>query len=346
VFRPLSLLIVPAARWRPGQPAIPRTALVPMADHVRLAMGAAAGAIEAAIEGRTTGDGELTSRLGRSLWREAATILSETAIPATWDTTELGDLNYRRLVAVIAPLLAEAATLDRLRAEAATGLLPPPRGAIGAMLSRIARANAAALPMMIAVLLDCLPEAAELLPATYIGSEATAARAAMDDATELLLHQLDQEYATETRIASGTLADAGAAVGRTATLLKHLNIAAANPRQRERLRAVRQHLDAECKARFASGLQDELLVPLQHLGVALAPADIAAMEAAARGLRVLETEGRVIGGGATYDVLLSKAAVAIKDNAMLDRLSAADQLRLIEILNGPDAALAMLDQLS
>jgi hypothetical protein len=344
MFHPLSLLIVPAARWRPGQQAIPRSALVPMADHVRLAMGAAAAEIEAEIEGRTTADVELASRLGRSLWPRAATILAGTGIPATWDATELGDLNYRKLAAVIAPLLAEAATLDRLRAEAATGLLAPPRGAIGAILSRVARANAAALPMMIAVLLDCLPEAAELLPATYTGSEATAARTAMDDATELLLHQLDQEDATETQIAAGTLADAGAAVGRIAALLKHLNIAEAKPRQRERLRAVRHRLDAECKARFASGLQDELLAPLQLVGIAPAPADIPALEAAARGLRVLETEGRVIGSGAAYDLLLNKAADAIKDSAMLDRLSGADQLRLIEILSGPDAALALLDQ--
>jgi hypothetical protein len=110
------------------------------------------------------------------------------------------------------------------------------------------------------------------------------------------------------------------------------------------LRAVRHRLDAECKARFASGLQDELLAPLQLVGIAPAPADIPALEAAARGLRVLETEGRVIGSGAAYDLLLNKAADAIKDSAMLDRLSGADQLRLIEILSGPDAALALLDQ--
>ena len=115
------------------------------------------------------------------------------------------------------------------------------------------------------------------------------------------------------------------------------------PRQRDRMRAVRQRLEADCKARFASGLEEELLAPLQRLGIAPAPADIPALESAARGLRVLETEARVVGSGSTYDLLLGKAAEAIKDDAMRDRLSRSDQIRLVEILSGPDAALAMLD---
>jgi hypothetical protein len=91
-------------------------------------------------------------------------------------------------------------------------------------------------------------------------------------------------------------------------------------------------------------LQDELLAPLQRVGVPLDLATIPALESAARGLRVLETEGRVISSGSAYDVLLGSAADAIKGSAMRDRLGLADQIRLVEILSGPDAALAMLDQ--
>jgi hypothetical protein len=80
------------------------------------------------------------------------------------------------------------------------------------------------------------------------------------------------------------------------------------------------------------------------VGIAPTPADIPALEAAARGLRVLETEGRVVGSGSTYDMLLDKAAEAIKDRSMQDRLSRVDQIRLVEILNGPEAALTMLDE--
>jgi hypothetical protein len=344
LFHPLDLLIVPPARWRPGQHAIPRTALMPMAERVRLRMGAAATAVETELTGATTADHPLISRLGRSLWPTAAGILADVAVPPTWDGTGLGDVNYRSLAGAVAALLSEAATVDALAADAATGLLRPGPEAIAAMLSRVALANKAALPMMIAVLLDRLPEAADLLPAAHSGPEADAMHAAMDDAADLLLRQLDEEDGTATRIAAGSLADAGTAVSKMAALLNHLETANVEPRRREQLRATRQRLEAHCKARFASGLQDELLAPLERLGIAPAPTDIPALESAARGLRVLEIEGRVVGSGPTYDLLLGKAAEAIKDGAMRDRLSRADQFRLVEILVGPDAALAMLDQ--
>jgi hypothetical protein len=344
IFLPLDLLIVPPARWRPGQQAIPRTALVPITEHVRLTKGPALAAVETEIDGRTVADTELISTIGRSLWPEVARILTETGPPKTWDATELGDKNYRPLANTVAALLAEAPALDTLHADAATGLLPPPREAIEAMLSRVARMNPDALPMMIAVLLDRLPQAAELLPTLHLSAEAEAVHAALDEAAEVLLRQLDLEDAVETRIATGTLADAGGAAGRMAALLKHLDTPGADQRRRDRLRAVRRRLEADCKARFASGLQDELLAPLQYVGIAPTPADIPALEAAARGLRVLETEGRVVGSGSTYDMLLDKAAEAIKDRSMQDRLSRVDQIRLVEILNGPEAALTMLDE--
>jgi hypothetical protein len=344
MFYPLDLLVVPAARYRLGQQAIPRSALTPMADHIRLLMAAKGAAIEAEIIDRSTADTALISRLGRSLWPAAAHILADTAIPDTWDATELGDAAYRSLAGMVGALLAEAAALDTLCSDAATGLLPPAPEEVEAILSRVARANRTALPMMIAMFLDRLPETVELLPPAQKGPEAMAIHAAMDDAAGLLLRQLDQEEGTEKRIAAGTLAEAGAAVHRIATLLRHQDSPNANPRRRDQLGMVRQRLAAGCKARFASGLQDELLAPLQRVGVPLDLATIPALESAARGLRVLETEGRVISSGSAYDVLLGSAADAIKGSAMRDRLALADQIRLVEILSGPDAALAMLDQ--
>ena len=83
--------------------------------------------------------------------------------------------------------------------------------------------NPAALPMMITLLLDRLPEAAGLLPQAREGQAAAAIQAAMDKAADLLLGQLGQlAGGTEARIAAGTLAEAGAAAGRIATLLTHL----------------------------------------------------------------------------------------------------------------------------
>ena len=91
-----------------------------------------------------------------------------------------------------------------------------------------------------------------------------------------------------------------------------------------------------------SGLEDDLLMPLQALGSPSDATDITSLEAAARGLRVLEHEGRRIGSGPLYDTMLEKASEAIKGTAMRDRLTGADQVRLVEILSGPDAALSLL----
>jgi hypothetical protein len=344
MFRSLERLIVPAARWRPGQNVLPRTALRPMAEHVRLAMGAAATGIEAEIAGRTTADTALIVRLGRSLWPAAAAILADAAIPNGWNSTALGAAVYRPLADSVAALLAEAPALDALCSDSVADLLPPTAATIAALLRRVAKSNRAALPMMITLLLDRLPEAAGLLPTAREGSHAAAIQAATDEAADILLGQLDQPAGgIETRVGAGTLADAAAAAGRIATLLTHLETPTAKPERRDRLRAMRQRLNAGCKARFVSALQDELLAPLQHGGAASDPVDVLALEAAARGLRVLESEARAVGGGSTYDLLLGKAAEAIKGDAMRDRLAPVEQIRLVEILSGSDAALAMFD---
>ena len=342
LFHPLDRLIVPAARWRPDQKALPRTALRPMADHVRLAMGAAATAIDAEIAGHTTAETALIARLGRSLWPAAAPILGGNVIPDTWNTTALGATAYRSLAGSVAALLAEAPALDALCSASVADLLPPTAETVAALLARVAKANQAALPMMITLLLDRLPEAAGLLPTAREGQQAAAIQAAAEEAADLLLAQLDQPAGgIQMRIAAGTLLEAGAAASRVATLLTHLETPDAKPLRRDQLRAVRQRLNAGCKARFVSALEHELLAPLQHRAD---PMDIAALETAARGLRVLESEARAVGGGSIYDLLLRKAAEAIKADATRDRLTPVEQLRLVEILSGSDAALAMLDQ--
>lgn len=344
MFHPLDLLIVRAARWRPGIHLIPRSAVKPMAEHVRRAMGTAAVAVGSGIAGRTTADIDAISEIGAVLWPRAAAILADPAVADGWGESGLGAELYRPLADSVAALLAEAPMLDRLDLDAASGLLADKPEAIGAMLCRVAGAHRPALAMMIAVLLDRLPEAADVLPAARRGVAQSVMRDATDAAADLLLRQLEQQQGTEARIAAGTLADGGLAAARIASLLKHLGLAEPGGRRAERLRAARRHLAAACKARFAAGLQEELLAPLGRIGIASTAADMAALEAAARGLRVLEAESRMVGNGATYDLLLSKATEAITAETMQGRLSRTDQLRLVEILAGSDAALALLEQ--
>jgi hypothetical protein len=338
IFHPLKPLIVMAARWRIGQQAIPRTVIMPIANHVRLAMGAAGVAIETRMAGRTTADTELIVRLGRSLWPAAAEILTGSAIPETWAATQLGDNIYRPLADILAAVLAEAAALQTLCAETATGLLPPRLEVVEAFLNRVARMNPWALPMMIVLLLDSVPQAAGLL----LPARTTTVQHAMKEAADILLRQLSYEDGIEARIGKARLSDAGTATSRIVALLAHLSDVPTKYTPRNQLRMLRQRLDASCAARFASGLRDELLTPLRRLTVFPDPDQILALETAARGLRVLATEARSIGSGVAYDRLLSQAAAAIKDDAI--KLALTDRLRLIEILASPAAALAMLNQ--
>jgi len=69
----------------------------------------------------------------------------------------------------------------------------------------------------------------------------------------------------------------------------------------------------------------------------------AALETAARRLRALETEGRRIGSGDTYDALLRQAAASVTVAGAGEARSLAHTVRLVEILAGPEAALALLE---
>jgi hypothetical protein len=59
-----------------------------------------------------------------------------------------------------------------------------------------------------------------------------------------------------------------------------------------------------------------------------------------------EVEARTIGSGADYDLLLRRATDMIKAGKLGGNLGTVDQIRLVELLAGPEAALAMLGSFS
>ena len=342
IFTPLDPLIVPGSRWLAGQDTIPRVVVTPIADHIHRLMGTEVQAIEAEIAGKSNPDTDLIARLGRSLWPKAARILAAAKMPDTWATTRLNEAAYHALANIIAALLAQAALLDTVCAETADGLLPPRPDVIARMLGQTMAASPPALPMLIALLLTRLPQATALILPKYLGPEAGAICAALDQAADRLLRQLAQKDGTEVRVAAGTLADAGAEVTRIVTLLDQLRAGIVSNRRRDQMQSIRERLDASCKARFTAGLQDEVLTPMHDLGSRPAAGVVPAIETAARGLRILEMAARTVGSGAVYDRLLAEAAQAVKADVMRDKLTLVDRVRLVEILQGPDAALAML----
>ena len=65
LFTPFDPVIVAGAKWRPGSPTIPRTALEPIAEAVRGELAPLAAEIEAAIAGKTTADEAVISQAER-----------------------------------------------------------------------------------------------------------------------------------------------------------------------------------------------------------------------------------------------------------------------------------------
>ncbi len=339
IFDPI---IVPVTRWRPGTATLPRTVLRSLAATTRAGLGSAARAIEETVKGHTVNDRDVALEAGGLLWPGAGEIIFAAPAPLEWETTGLNMSFYPPLARVVGALLTEAVTLETMLSG---GRDPDPR-AISALLERIGLRAPEALPVAMVLLVTRAPSLiasiAQMAAAKLVGSEVTL-RPALDQAIETLTAQLEQADAVEERIHSVSLADVGSAVRRVSMLLQQLGDDSAPAPRRERIKAIRRQLDASCRSRFADGLTTDFIAPLRsNLGVA-GDDPVERLEDAARGLRALETEARGVGGGETYDKLLRQAAEIVRQTPGADAMGRADKVRLVEILVGPEAALAMLE---
>lgn len=343
LFLPLDPLIVPAPRWRPGKPTIPRSTLPALTATIRAVLGPEAMEIDAAIANRLMQNTDAVTQAGGMLWPKAAHILSGAVPPVNWPQTGLDIAVYPPLARMTGAVMAQSMTLQSLMADAAHGVVPPDKPVIEAMLLDVMQRDPDALTMIVTLLIARVPGCAALLPdiAPIFGEHGAATmRLANDKATEALLAQLETGYGTESDFGRASLSDAGLAARRLTSLLKGIKESPAPPRQ-DRVDTVTRRLDASCRARFANGMASEFLAPLQEIARAGGQGDTASVEAAARGLRQLEMEARSLGSGATYDALLRQAAEAVTGLAVKGSLPRAGTLRLVELLLGPEAALAM-----
>lgn len=344
MFLPLDPLIVPAQRWRPDRGTIPRTAIPAMAAATEASLGPLTLKIASLIEGRTTGDPDVVEAAGALLWPAAAAILMEAANPPPgWDTTGLAHHFYRPLALRGGALLSQAARLLRLETDAALGSVPLEFKTLHALLTETAAFDSGIQPMAIALLFARLPEAAPILSkmAQALGFRGEAMlRQAGEVAATILLDQMEAPGGAEARLGGRDLTEASITVHRLVSLLSVLDGGAMEPARRERLRGLRRRIHAGCLSLFTGHLSSEFLEPLRAAG----PYEAWALEAAARDLRALETEARRMGGGGDYDLLLNSAAGTVRDAAARGGLSQMNSLRLMELLAGPDTALAMLDE--
>jgi hypothetical protein len=345
LFMPLDPLIVPAKRWRLAQPAIPRTVIPIIAAAVEAALGPRGKTIAAMIEGRSTQDHDVVDQTGALLWTSAARLLMEAERPADWDTTGLAVQAHKPLSRRIGALLFQAERLRQMTADSAQGLMPPETADVQAMLAEAMGQEPEAQPMLIALLLARIPESGPVLlrVATLLGQrDGASLRHAGEQAADILLDQLEAPGGAEAQLGGQDLAEAGATVHRLISLLGALEGETLSPDRRMRLHEVRLRIKSECQSLFTERLATDLIEPLRaRVGEPNAAAEL---ETAARRLRTLETEARRAGDDKTYDKQLGQAADMVRemiDHGGLERISG---LRLMEIVAGPDVALALLGE--
>ncbi len=344
LFLPLDPVVVPAAIWLPDQGTIPRTAISPITKVVEAAIGEDANSIKSRIKKHTTDDLDLIGSVGGMLWPRAGEVLAGADVPESWTQTGLKDQMFHDLAAKIGGLLRQAITLDRMVAETADGLLPPNRHLLETMIREVSAPRINALPMLTTLLLSRLPQTARLLYTIESGSAAKAIRGATDRSADLLLGQLDADDAAGSLLAGSNLAQSGAAVKRIASMLRELDRDTTPAARRAMIRRVKTRLIADCKTRFAAGVKAEILDRLEGLSGPLTASDLVKLEAMARSLRVLEHEGRAVGNSAVYDEVIGQATNAVRAPPVRECLSLTDRVRLLEILDGPDAALDLLER--
>jgi hypothetical protein len=341
LFTPLNPIIVDATNWTAAAPSIPRTALAPLGAQVRDGLGDAAESIEAVTAQHSSADdiGTLVD-ISRGLWPSAASILGTALAPADWTaTTGLREADHAMLARAVSTLLGQALPLLALVTKAMSGNEPEAEE-LYALLEAVAPAGAQILAMMVALAMGWLPRSERLIRVVddFAGRHKDPAVAAIADrAVDFVLTQIE-----ESPLPSPDLGMAAAEARRVATMLGDLMVCSAQqPRRRNRVEQARREVDTACRERFASEVKSQLIAP--SAGIAAADDDtIETLEATARDLRRFEIAARQFGGAEQYDQQLLSAAEALRPDPNEDATARINRVRLVEILRGPEAAMAML----
>ena len=331
LFTPLDPLVMPGPAWSRGRLGLPRTALLPLTGQVRAELGGLTAEVDAMIRGGHTGDMALVLRAGTVLWPAAAAVLERAGAPAGWSTaTGLSTAEHAAIARCAACVLAEGVWIHTRMRDFAEGLGPDPdelRVWLEAAMCRRAEPSGA----LMAVLMARLPGAASL-----IGPAGAQPARGVGPTEQVIDFLLDRLQAVPPHGADP--AETSIAVQRAVTLLDMLDAPGPGqrPSRKPRVEQLRRMLDEGCRARFTEDLARQVLAPMADTA---APGEMTSLEEAARGLRRLETAGRQLGSGEQYDRMLRAAARSIGETG---QRSLVERARLVEILAGPDAALALL----
>ena len=345
LFMPFDPVIVPAPSWRLGDPAVPRTALSPMARIVLTGLGDLAGTIDRIIVGQPTTSVEAIARAGESLWPAAAAILAEAEAPGDWDETGLPLAAFKPLALGIAAVLRMAPRLRLLGRDADIGALPADEPAIALLPRDIAEAPPEGCAMIVRLILARLPHLVPMLKRVVSASQPDAdkqlLRQAIAQGVEAAMVTMEAPAGFAGDIGQASLGDAGNQARRLLMLFREIEQDDSFAKHRPRLKAIREKLDEACQTRFAEGVRDGIAAPLEALAGPIDRDGQLRLEDCARHLRSLESVARRFGGAESYDRMLLEALAVASEAAEDGTLTPVRQIRLVELLAGPEAAEAL-----
>ncbi len=345
LFIPLDPLIVAAPQWKPGEPAVPRTALDAIAGCVRRALGGEAAVLDAKIEGLKTDAAEVVTATGALLWPRAAEILDGAGVPDDWGRTGLRHDVWAGLARSVATVLRRAPQLRALIRDSEIGAIETDDRIVRDILRGTANEPPEGCAMLTRLILEQSPRAAALLRRLASLSANPAEKAVLRQAVatgmDCVLTRMEESDGLDAEVGKVSLPDATGEVRRIAVLLKEIEDDPDFAKQRQRVQGIRTKLDLACRARFAEGMEEGLISPLTATADPVDGAGQTRLENRARDLRSLEKSGRKIGGGDSYDRQLAQAAEIVLKAAETGMLTPVRRLRLIEILSGVEAAEAL-----
>jgi hypothetical protein len=336
LFLPLDGAISNNRDWQKDDTCLPRCALPPIAEALRMAMGQEAQRIEASFQGKFFHDIAAVDRAGRPLWAAAARLAPDLKPGPRWERTGLRTDDFASLVELAAGVWRHAGPIWSAVQLAGWG---PPDDAVRAALAPMADEASPAFAMALATL---------MLKATSPGQVAREAARLSDKAASIAdtavddwLERVRVQLPSEDLIAAASFAEA---FGRAFQDLENAPTTR-NPRRSTRLVQLRQEAEVTCRLAYEEGLETHILRQLPSLCAAATPELILVLENQARALRRIESIGRRYGLDHGYDGAARRIATALDaarralEPGGMTRL---DLARLVEILLGPEAALAYL----
>ena len=319
LFTPLNPVIMPLPAWQRSGVGAPRPALSVLGAAVRATLPE---------YGDWRGDWDTLLPTGLMLWPAAAAVLDSMPIPDTWfDATGLAASQFPTVARITAAVLHEAAAIERL----ARTREPVPNGEVLAVLSRSRARGSAALDTVVAVMLARLPVPSQV---ASLAVEASG----NDRATGRAIDRLAATLADPANDASD-LRDVAVEACRIVAMIEALD-GGASPERRAQLEQIRREVDMVNRRTFRCAADQFMALAQSAMSASFDDAAIAGIEAFARDLRRLGTIFRRLGGADEYDGRLEATAAAIQ--SIGGDLGFADRIRLVEILAGPEQALAMI----